>query len=435
MSDLLAPWQPTADDPFDLAKVGHLLRRGGFSASLPTRRELVRAGPLAAVAHLATPVAEAPTSLQQLLAFDDIQRVRAHRVWLVLHGPQQLQLRLSAFWHDHFATSDKKLQDPRAMALQQATFDRFGGGAFDELLAAMCRDPALLRWLDNDVNTKRQPNENFARELFELFTLGRGAYSEADIAAAARAFTGWHVRDGRFHFAAHLHDEGDKQLFGERGPFGGDEVIARTVVRRESAEFLAAKWLRWFVHPEPSREEVDALAAAYIANGRHVGATIQQLLRSQVFFSPRAYRSKVKGPADFVLGTVRSLGGRAKPVRLAATMVSLGEAWLEPPSVEGWHRERAWLSPAAWLLRSNFVADLLADRGYGLQPAPRTLMPQSKRPVDLAKAACLLLLDAVPARATLESLTAVAAAQGDDVDAAAAAVLHAVACLPEYQLL
>ncbi len=435
MNDLLAPWQPTAGDPFDLAKVGHLVRRGGFSASLAKRRELQRAGPLAAVAQLAAPGPDGAAMLQQLLTFDDIQRVRAWRVWLVLHGEHQLQLRLSAFWHDHFATSDRKLLDPRSMALQQATFDRLGSGVFDELLAAMCRDPALLRWLDNDVNTKANPNENFARELFELFTLGRGNYSEADIRAAARAFTGWHVRDGRFHFAAHLHDAGDKELFSARGPLTGDDVIARTVVRRESAEFLAAKWLRWFVHPEPERAEVDALAAAYEQGGRDVGAAIRQLLQSRLFFSPRAYRSKVKGPAEFVLGTVRSLGGRAKPAQLAATMGALGESWLEPPSVEGWHRERAWLSPAAWLLRSNFVADLLAGRGQQLAPAPRTLMPDSKKPVDLAKAAFLLLLDAVPARAVLDPVAAVAAAHGADADAAAAAVLHAVACLPEYQLL
>ena len=403
--------------------------------ALPKRRELVRAGPAAAVAYLAMPAADGQAMLQQVLALDDIHRVAGWRVWLVLHGEHQLALRLSAFWHDHFATSDRKLQNPRAMALQQATFDRLGGGVFDELLAAMCRDPALLRWLDNDVNTKTQPNENFARELFELFTLGRGAYSEADIRAAARAFTGWHVLDGKFHFAAHLHDAGDKQLFGQRGRFTGDDVVALTVVRRESAEFLAAKWLRWFVHPEPEPAEIDALAAAYEGCGRRVSTTILTLLQSRLFFSPRAYRSKVKGPADFVLGTVRALGGRAAPMQMASTMASLGESWLEPPSVEGWHRERAWLSPAAWLLRSNFIADLLAGRRYGLQPAPRTLMPDPPRPVDLAKAAGLWLLDAVPVRATLEQLTATAAAHGSDTEAATAAVLHAAACLPEYQLL
>src|SRR5690606_29270396 len=142
------------------------------------------------------------------------------------------------------------------MALQLATFDRLGLGRFDELLRSMCRDPALLRWLDNDVNTARRPNENFARELFELFTLGRGNYEERDVREAARCFTGWHVRDGRFCAKRRLHDGGEKQLFGASGAFDGDDVVRLVVPRDESARFLARRWLRWFVHPEPDDADV-----------------------------------------------------------------------------------------------------------------------------------------------------------------------------------
>ncbi len=436
--NLLAPWEPTAGDAFDLPKVGHLLRRAGFAASLPVRRELAAGGVAAAVAHVAPGTgAPAPDEelLQQAIAFGDIGRVRAFRVWLALHAAHPLGQRLAYFWHGHFATSDKKLGDPRAMALQLATFDRLGALRFDELLLAMCRDPALLRWLDNHVNTKAKPNENFARELFELFALGRGNYSETDVREAARCFTGWHVRDGQFHFVAHLHDGGDKELFGHRGPLDGGDVVAAAVARRESAAFLAAKWLRFFVHPEPLAEEIDALAREYERNDRHVGATITTLLKSRLFFSPRAYRAKVKSPADFVVGTVKLLGGRAAPTELAAAMGALGETWLEPPSVEGWHGERAWLSPAAWLLRSNFVADLLAGRAGKLAPRPRTLFERLKQPHDVAKAAALLLLDGDVAAPDLVRLTEVARAHAGDADAAAAATLHAAACLPEYQLL
>ena len=220
MSDLLAPWEPSASDAFDLAKVGHLLRRAGFGASLPARRQFEEGGVAAAVDHVAGPgkVGEADQArLPDAIAFGDIARVRAFRVWQALRAQHPLAQRVSYFWHGHFATSNQKLDDPRAMALQLATFDRLGLGRFDDLLAAMCRDPALLRWLDNDVSTKQKPNENFARELFELFTLGRGHYSEADIRTAARCFTGWHVRDGAFFFHARLHDDADKELFGRRG--------------------------------------------------------------------------------------------------------------------------------------------------------------------------------------------------------------------------
>ncbi|MFY9345800.1 MAG: DUF1800 family protein [Planctomycetota bacterium] len=436
MNDLLAPWQPTAQDPFDLAKVGHLLRRAGFGASLPARRQLEQMGVDAAVEHVAAPAAGDPDDalLQDAIAFGDIARVRAWRVWLALHAERPLVQRVSYFWHGHFATSNKKLNDPRAMALQQATFDRLGLHRFDELVAAMCRDPALLRWLDNDVSTKQQPNENFARELFELFTLGRGHYSEADIRAAARCFTGWHVRDGAFFFHGRLHDDGDKELFGARGKLGGDDVVAATVSRRESAEFLAERWLRFFVHPEPERKEVEALANAYERAQRGVRATLVTLLKSRLFFSGRAMRSRVKSPADFVLGLVRALGARAAATELAAAMASLGETWCEPPSVEGWHGDRAWLSPASWLLRANFVADLLAGRTGKLQPRPLQLFERARRPEDFARLAGLVLLDGVVGKDDAERLAAVAAAHGKDNDAAGIAVLHAAACLPEYQM-
>lgn len=437
MNDLLAPWEPTAADPFDLVKVGHLLRRAGFGGSLPLRRHLERSGVAAAIERVVgasgDPSPDAAL-LQDVIAFGDIAKVRAFRVWLALHAEHPLAQRVSYFWHGHFATSNQKLDDPRAMANQLATFDRLGLARFDDLLAALCRDPALLRWLDNDVNHKRHPNENFARELFELFTLGRGHYTEADVRAAARCFTGWHVRDGVFHFHAHLHDDGDKELFGHGGPLTGDDAIAATVVRRESAEFLAERWLRFFVHPEPERAEVDALAAVYEREQRDVRATLTTLLRSRLFFSPGAIRAKVKSPADFVIGLVRVLGARAAPAELAGVMGSLGETWCEPPSVEGWHGERAWLSPATWLLRSNFVADLLAGRSGKLAPRPETLFAHQKRPQDFARLAGLLLLDGAVSPADAKELAEVAAAHGKDVAAASIAVLHAAACLPEFQL-
>lgn len=437
MTDPLAPFEPTASDPFDLRKVGHLLRRAGFGASLRVRRELAAAGPDAAIDHVAPrPMPDeraAANELDAVIAFDDIDRVRAWRVWRALRSEQPLREKASALWHAHFATSNRKVADPRAMAVQMATFDRLGLATFDALLLAVCRDPAMLKWLDNDISTKERPNENFARELFELFSLGRGNYSEADVREAARCFTGWHVRDGRFRFHAHLHDGGTKQVFGTAID-DGDRVVELVVARDESAHFLATKWLRWFVHPEPEPAEVDALAALYRRNERDVGATLRTLLRSRLFFSPRAYRSKVKTPAEFVIGTVRSLGANAAATDLAHAMSTMGETWLEPPSVEGWHGELAWLSPAAWLLRSNFVADLLAGRRGKLAPAPGHPFGSLRSARDRARAAVLLLLDG-DAGSAIEPVEAVARAHENDApDVAAAAVLHAAACLPEYQL-
>lgn len=437
MIDPLAPFEPTANDPFDLRKAGHLLRRAGFAGALRLRREIAAAGVAAAVERIAPKVVDSSTSiaseLDTVIAFDDIDRVRAWRVWRALRSEAPFVDKVTSLWHGHFATSDRKVGDPRAMAIQLATFDRLGLGTFDALLGGVCRDPAMLKWLDNDTNTVQQPNENFARELFELFTLGRGNYSEVDVREAARCFTGWHVRDGRFRFHAHLHDDRAKSVFGQPAQ-DGDDVVRLTVARDESARFLATKWLRWFVHPEPEPVEIDALVTVYRRTGRDIGATLRTLLRSRLFFSPRAYRSKVKTPAEFVIGTVRSLGGRAAATDLAHAMGTMGETWLEPPSVEGWHGELAWLSPAAWLLRSNFVADLLAGRRGKLQPAPGHLFAGLRTPKDRARAAALVLLDG-DADTAIDRLELVARAHENAApDVAAAAVLHAAACLPEYQL-
>lgn len=435
---LLDPWVPSASDPFDLRKAGHLLRRAGFGGSLRQRRELARTGVDAAVQSL-FPQPELPAvdraQLDAVVSFGDIDRVRSWRVLVAMDSASPLRARMAAFWHDHFATSNRKVLDPRAMAMQQVLFDEKALGTFDDLLLGVAQDPAMLRWLDNDVNVAGKPNENFARELFELFALGRGSYTEADVREAARAFTGWHVRDGRFFFARRLHDDGTKSLFGQSGAFGGEQVIRITVEREESARHVARCLLQHFVHPEPTDDEVAELAACYRANQRHVGETLGVLLRSQLFFSARAHRSRIRAPSDWVIGLVRSLGATAAPTDLARAMGQLGELWLEPPSVEGWPRERQWLSEATWLLRTNFAADLLAGRRGKLAPAAEALFGNLTRPADRAKAALQMVVDgdaSAEGRQAIERLAATPDAWGPQ---GAATLLHAACCLPEAQLL
>jgi uncharacterized protein (DUF1800 family) len=438
VTDPLRPWQPSASEPFDLKRAGHLLRRAGFAGSLRLRERLVREG-IDAALQLVAPEdrsdSPADALLRDVVALAEIERVRAWRVWRCLQDEHPLRERMSLFWHHHFATSNRKLQDPRAMALQQATFDALGLGGFDELLVAVCRDPAMLRWLDNDTNVARKPNENFARELFELFTLGRGNYTEQDIREAARAFTGCHVRDGQFHFAGWLHDAGTKQLFGSSGTFSGEDVARLCAGRAESAAFLARKWLCWFVHPEPQPDEVAALARCYREQERHVGRTLRVLLRSELFFSSRAFRSKVKSPADFVIGLVRGLNCRAAPTELARAMGRMGELWLEPPSVEGWQGERAWLNTATWLQRANFAAELLGGRLGKLQPRPADLLVDLQSPQARADAALDLLLDGEVSAGSRERLLVFARGPAAQGEGGAAALLHAATALPEYQLL
>ena len=438
MSDPLAPYEPSSRDPFDLRKAGHLLRRAGFGGSLNKRRELASAGPDAAVAAVyADKAADSPVDglLEDAIAFGDIARTRAYRVLRALEARQPLRERMSIFWHGHFATSNRKIRDSRAMALQMATFDRLGLSSFDDLCLAMAHDPALLRWLDNDKNVAGKPNENFARELFELFTLGRGNYTETCIKESARAFTGYQVHRGQFRFIKLYHDDGQKDVLGQRGAWTGDDVVRLAVEHDASGRHLAGSWLRHFVHPEPEDSEVEALASCYRANDRHVGRTLRTLLRSRLFFSGRAYRSRIKSPADYVLGLVRGLSARAAPTALAGAMGQLGESWLEPPSVEGWHSGRAWLTQTTWLLRNNFAADLLSGRRGKLRPHAPGLLAAVSMPSQQADLALLLLLDGDVSDESYQRLLAFAASPAAAGPDGKTALLHATTALPEYQLL
>lgn len=436
-ANLLASFEPTADDPFDLAKAGHLLRRAGFGGSLEEREGLVTMGVEAAVDRMfgEGPGEDVDTVLEDAVEFSDIQRARAYRFWRMLRGRHRLRERMSFFWHGHFATSNQKVKSARMMLGQMATFDRLGLGTFDELLLAVSRDPAMVRWLDNDSNVKGRPNENYPRELFELFTLGRGNYTEDDIKEAARAFTGWHLRHEAFHFRSGAHDSGDKQVFGKRGRFGGEDIVAMTVRRAASARFIARKLLEFFVHPEPTEEEIEALGAAYRRRGRHLGNTLEILLRSRLFFSSRAYRSRIKSPVDLTVSLVRSLGAGAVPLPLADAAASMGQALLEPPTVEGWHEERAWISSATWLLRSNFAGRLFGGGAMKLEPSVDELFKDHATPRQRGEHGLRLLLDGVvsdDARAKIHAFAAGAAAQGPG---GTAALLQAIQCLPEGQML
>ena len=437
MNDPLRPYTPSAAQPFDLARAGHLARRAGFGADLATRHRWVERGHEFALREALLPGRgdDVDALLPDVLATDDIERARAYRVWRALAGRHPFAERVALFWHGHFATGNQKVQSARLMVRHMALFDAHGLGRFDELLRAVSRDPAMLRWLDASRNVKGKPNENFARELFELFALGLGAYGEPDVQAAARAFTGGREQQERYVFDRARHDRGAKDVLGATGAFGGDDVVALAAAHPASAEFLARKWLAAFVHPAPTRPEIEALAAEYRRQDRHVGRTLTTLLRSELFFSPRAYRSRIKPPLDFVLGAVQSLGARVPPAALTRAIGKLGQVLLEPPSVEGWHQEKAWVNSATWLARTNVAADLCAGRaGLALRPGATELLRGTGSPEERAARAIDLLLDGDAAPASRAALLTLATEVGERPEAAAS-ILQATLCLPEAHLL
>lgn len=422
----LEPFRPEVDGPFDLHAAAHLLRRSALGSTRAERQRAVDAGPRATVAALlaAPEPAGAYAALLQALhpleSGEDLAGCQA--LWLarLLHDPAPLREVLALFWHGHFATSVAKVGRPRLLVRQVETLRRQGAGPLLQLLAAVARDPAMIAWLDGNANRRHHPNENFARELFELFTLGRGAYDERDVLDAARAFTGWHEHDGAFRFVPGEHDDGEKQVLGRHGALDGDDVLAACVEHPACARHVAGRLFAACVRPDPEPELVEVLAARYRATGLDTGALLALLLGSRAFHEPRARRALVASPVAFGVGAARCLGLRPDLVALADRLAGLGQSLYAPPGVQGWDGGLAWLNPATLVGRSNLAGEL------GRLAAAR--------PAAVAEAAGGLddqaLLDALLDGAAPEAAREALAACGDDL----AARVQILLTLPEAQL-
>lgn len=362
MSSPLAPFIIDAAHPWDAAAAGHLLRRAGFA---PSREELAAAldhGLEAAVDALLDDADEHPRCRElddvgpTLARRNNIQALRGWWLTRLRYTRRPLHARLALFWHNHFATSNRKVQSVALMYQQLRTLERHALGNFADLAAAIARDPAMIIWLDGDQNEKGRPNENFAREWFELFSLGVGHYTEHDIREAARAFTGFHQNRGVFTKRASAHDIGTKTIFGQSSEFSGDDVIRLTLEQPAAARFLAAKLLREFLTPEPDEMLIDTLATRLRETNFDIGATLRTLLTSAALFEP-AYRNvRIKSPVELIVGAARSFDLHVNAPQLENTTRQLGQPLLEPPSVKGWDGHRAWLNAATMLVRLNLAS-------------------------------------------------------------------------------
>ena len=280
---------------------------------------------------------------------------------LMLRSPQPLQEKMALFWHGHFATNEDKVRDYRKMQLQLQLFRRHGLGSFRGLLIGAAQDPAMLAFLDAGVNVKGSPNENFAREIMELFTMGVGNYTETDVREAARAFTGWNFDGLDFHVQRGAHDDGEKQFLGVKGPLDGIDVIDIILSQPVAAEFIAAKLYRFFVRDTLDADLRQRLGEHLAANNYDLAAFMEMLLLSRDFYAPPSVGTHIKSPVELVISTYRKLGLTAVPGVPDFNVVtgSLGQRLMHPPTVAGWGQGRSWLTPSLLFERGNFVLDIV----------------------------------------------------------------------------
>jgi hypothetical protein len=373
------PYEPGPEAPWDLPRVAHLHRRAGFAAPWAVLERDRRDGPAVSIQRLidgesmsgdGRPAAEFDAMLDEMTVqlAPGATLTRLQGIWLyrMIFTPHPLRERLTLFWHNHFATSHTKVQNSGLMQRQNDLFRRHALGRFGDLLSAVGKDPAMLIWLDSTANRKARPNENYAREVMELFSLGRGHYTEKDIQEAARAFTGWFVVRDRFSEVVSQHDDGEKTIFGRTGRFDGDDLPTLLLDQPACAEFVCGKLFRYLVSEidPPPPALIAPLAEAFRASGHEIKVPVAMILRSNLFFDPEIRRRRVKSPVEFAVGTIRALEVLKPTVQadaLADSCTRMGQSLYAPPSVAGWDGGPAWANSATLLARANLVLALLGN--------------------------------------------------------------------------
>jgi uncharacterized protein (DUF1800 family) len=441
-----APYRPTDEDPWDAAKVAHLHRRAGFGAGRAEVARDVKDGPRASVGRFLEP---RPTTDEGRAVLDslragvlqsrDADRLKAWWLYRVVYGADPLGEKLTLFWHGHFATSNAKVNSVPLMLAQNELFRKHARGPFGDLLTAIVGDAAMLVWLDGAGSKKEKPNENFGREFLELFTLGVGNYTEKDIREAARAFTGWSVRDGQGVFADAAHDAGEKTFLKQAGAWKADDVVRITLEQPACAEFLCRKLCRFFVREDedPTPELLRPLAEELRASKYDVGRVAGTILRSRHFYDPAVRRQRVKSPVEFSAGLLRELEPPRADVRLLALAMSCerqGQDLFHPPNVKGWDGGRTWLNSTTVLERGNWGNDVVwGNADFGLKPYDPLAWAKRHEvaPEKAAEALLDLLLQGDVGAKARDAIRR--AGRGGDADGLRKALQLILHC-PEYQL-
>ena len=463
----------------ETARIGHLLRRAGFG---PTRAEIDRAvaqGYEATVEELLHPEAQPDLEIEDLIrryhtdqnSLMLLESSQGYWLYRIINSRRPLEEKMALFWHGLFATAYGKLNHAKAVVNQTHTFRRHGLGKFANILLELSRDPAMIFWLDNKDNHKDAPNENYGRELLELFSMGIGNYSEDDVKAAARSFTGWTIDnteymsirasrdsfwpygriDWQFRYRDDDHDHTEKTFLGYTGAFNGEDVIDIIVRQPATAHYIAGKLYNFFVSDQPDEEAIGILADEFTRTEGDIRAVMRCLFRSDFFADPSARLARVKSPAELVGGSARLAGSHRTPewtiCNLALDVNFMGQEILNPPTVEGWHTGREWIDTGNLVERVNAAGAEMRDTA---RPGVSAIIQQVKAhgPVLDARQLAEACLSAVGmfevSQATFDSLTALAAPWGelrfDREDAVACAeqrvaeMLQLIVASREYQL-
>jgi uncharacterized protein (DUF1800 family) len=409
----------------EIALMAHLMRRAGFGATQEELEERAAKGYEATVEEL--------LNSESQPALDRFELVRYHPwtwkpgtlpgmgavewLWYMVNTKRPLEEKMTLFWHHLFATGVSKVDHYDEITAMVATFREKGMGSYRDLLLDMAKNPAMIYWLDNCDNHADAVNENWGRELLELFSMGVGNYTEVDVREASRAFTGWTIEpklprgpigrhDWHFTYRADDHDDGEKSFLGETGNLGGEDIIDIICAHPASASFIArhlynffvadeAQVPAWAVTPPRDQDAIDTLTDALVDSGYDIRSTLRVLFNSDFFKNARFAR--LKSPAEVVVGTLKLVGGFEFPAPGIGEMSRqpnyMGQDLLNPPSVEGWHTGTEWINSGSLMRRINFTADMVGNTSRpGVQSMINRLKGQNSQTPEAFVDACLELM-------------------------------------------
>ncbi len=445
---------------WNAANAAHLHRRAGFGVTPKKLEQALDKGFEKTLAGLLKP--DKPQGKPSKKTFNDLWRMQTWWLDRMVKGGHPLSDRMALFWHNHFATANSKVQNLKWMHRHVKLLRDNALGNFRDLVDGVSRDPAMLVWLDNWQNWADSINENYARELMELFTTGvldkdgQPNYTEEDVVTVARAFTGWTLDGDEFFFADWAHDHGLKTFKGLTGDLDGVDIIDSLVTDPATAQRLAQKLWSYFAWPVALDDPLaDELAAVYLASGHEIAPMVEAIFRHDAFYSDTAKRALVKGPVEWFVGSLRLLGAKVKknhPYEIGGAIQSMGQSIYSPPSVFGWNDGLAWVATSGLLERAD-TAEWVADARNKYAPVvfkPEKLLGKEKEWVALDGPALVALLLAAldvqdASAATVAALEEYAALDDDGVpqpvvvdadyvDVKVRGLVALILSSPEYQM-
>jgi uncharacterized protein (DUF1800 family) len=412
--------------------MAHLMRRAGFGAPREELEARVAKGYEATVEELLDPEAHGVPGIDESIIYrhnpgfqnpGGVSMVgQGHWVYRMVNSPRPLEEKMALFWHHVFATGNAKIDSMNQMQIQIAMFRRCGLGSYKDLLVEVSKDPAMIFWLDNNQNHKGAPNENWGRELLELFSMGQGNYTETDVKEVSRAFTGWTISAKLprmpynrfawdFEYRPEDHDDSEKVFLGHKGRFNGQDIIDIVVRQPATVRFIARHLYNFFVADEvqvPSWQDVaprnpaaiNIIGEALVSSGFDMRSTLRVIFNADFFKDESAWYAKVKSPAELVVSTLKLVGEHTSPKPgisdIGVEVANQGQGLLDPPSVEGWHTGQEWIDSGSLTRRINFVADRVGDTNLaGVQLILQRLAQREETTAEEFVETCLDLMGPV----------------------------------------